>query len=222
MFNRVSAVCRCSDDFMPESREWFAKNILQCAYNGLLQGQFYVNDWDMWWTDDEQAVKNSLCRAISGGPIYVSDKIGRTDPAILKPLCTEDGRIIRPDESATPTADCLTENPTLTDRIFKIRNRFGQRGVCAVFNIHAGNQSVSGTLSPCETGIGDGDYTYYEHFTKETGVLRAGECLQITLQNNDDFRLYSFVPTSECGDTYPGRTDLFMGVGIRETKRESD
>ena len=222
MFNRISAVCRCSDDFMPESREWFAKNILQCAYNGLLQGQFYVNDWDMWWTDDEQAVKNSLCRAISGGPIYVSDKIGRTDPAILKPLCTEDGRIIRPDESATPTADCLTENPTLTDRIFKIRNRFGQRGVCAVFNIHAGNQSVSGTLSPCETGIGDGDYTYYEHFTKETGVLRAGECLQITLQDNDDFRLYSFVPTGECGDTYPGRTDLFMGVGIRETKRESD
>ena len=29
----------------------------------------------MWWTDDEQAVKNSLCRAISGGSIYVSDKI---------------------------------------------------------------------------------------------------------------------------------------------------
>ena len=81
---------------------------------------------------------------------------------------------------------------------------------------------MSGTLSPCETGIGDGDYTYYEHFTKETGVLRACECLQITLQNNDDFRLYSFVPTSECGDTYPGRTDLFMGVGICETKRESD
>ena len=212
MFNRTSAVSRCSDDFIPESREWFAKNILQCAYNGLLQGQFYVNDWDMWWTDDEQAVKNSLCRAISGGPIYVSDKIGRTNPEVLKPLCLEDGRILRPDESATPTADCLLQNPTTTDKIFKLRNRFGNKGVCAVFNIHAENKPVSGTLSPCEIGVADGDYAYYEYFSKEKGFIKRGESLRITLLHNDDFRLYSFVPSTD-GTADFGRTDLFMGVG---------
>jgi hypothetical protein len=216
MFNRTSAVSRCSDDFMPESREWFAKNILQCSYNGLLQGQFYVNDWDMWWTDDEQAVKNSLCRAISGGPIYVSDKIGRTNPEVLKPLCLPDGRIIRADESATPTADCLTSDPTKSERIFKIRNRLGSCGVCAVFNINAENKTVSGTLLARETGIADGDCVYYEYFTKETGVLKAGQSLDITLGTNDDFRLYSFAPVSEYGEKYPGRTDIFMGVGIKE------
>ena len=215
MFNRTSAVSRCSDDFIPESREWFAKNILQCAYNGLLQGQFYVNDWDMWWTDDDQAVKNSLCRAISGGPIYVSDKIGRTNPEILKPLCLEDGRILRPDESATPTADCLMQNPTTIDKIFKLRNRFGEKGVCAVFNINDENKPVSGTLSPVELGIADGDYAYYEYFSKETGVIKQGEYLQINLSNNDEFRLYSFVPTAN-GSADFGRTDLFMGVGVAE------
>ena len=212
MFNRTSIVSRCSDDFIPESREWFAKNVLQCAYNGLLQGQFYVNDWDMWWTDDDQAVKNSLCRAISGGPIYVSDKIGRTNPEILKPLCLEDGRIIRPDESATPTADCLMKDPTTTDRIFKIRNRIGEKGVCAVFNINAENKAVSGTLNPVETGVADGDYIYYEYFTKQTGVLKAGESLDITLENNDDFRMYSFVPKKNDCEEYCGRKDLFMGA----------
>ena len=212
MFNRTSAVSRCSDDFIPESREWFAKNILQCSYNGLLQGQFYVNDWDMWWTDDDQAVKNSLCRAISGGPIYVSDKIGRTNPEILKPLCLEDGRIIRPDESATPTADCLMQNPTATDKIFKIRNRIGKNGVCAVFNINAENKPVSGTLAPTELGIAEGDYIFYEHFTKQTGVVKAGECLNISLAHNDDFRLYSFVPKTDNCEEYTGRKDLFMGV----------
>ena len=216
MFNRTSAVSRCSDDFMPESREWFAKKILQCSYNGLLQGQFYVNDWDMWWTDDEQAVKNSLCRAISGGPIYVSDKIGRTNPEVLKPLCLPDGRIIRADESATPTADCLTSDPTKSERIFKIRNRLGSCGVCAVFNINAENKTVNGTLLARETGIADGDCVYYEYFTKETGVLKAGQSLDITLDTNDDFRLYSFAPVSEYGEKYPGRTDIFMGVGIKE------
>ena len=216
MFNRTSAVSRCSDDFMPESREWFAKNILQCSYNGLLQGQFYVNDWDMWWTDDEQAVKNSLCRAISGGPIYVSDKIGRTNPEVLKPLCLSDGRIIRADESATPTADCLTADPTKTERIFKIRNVIGDCGVCAVFNINAENKTVSGTLLASETGIADRDCVYYEYFTKESGVLKAGQSLDITLNSNDDYRLYSFAPVSEYGDEYPGRTDLFMGVAVKK------
>ena len=213
MFNRTSVVSRCSDDFIPESREWFAKNILQCAYNGLLQGQFYVNDWDMWWTDDEQAVKNSLCRAISGGPIYVSDKIGRTNPEILKPLCMEDGKIIRPDESAIPTADCLMQNPTTTNKIFKLRNRFGNKGVCAVFNINAENKPVSGTLSPMEVGIADGDYAYYEYFSRETGVLKQGEHLQIILSHNDEFCLYSFVPVVSGQSPDFGQTDLFMGVG---------
>lgn len=200
---------------MPESREWFAKNVLQCAYNGLLQGQFYVNDWDMWWTDDEQAVKNSICRAISGGPVYISDKIGRTNPEILKPLCLEEGRLILADESATPTADCLMTNPTTTERIFKIKNRIGESGVCAVFNINAENKPVFGTLTSAETGIADGDYIYYEYFTKQTGILKKGEHLEITLADNDAFRLYSFAPKSEDCDTYPGRTDLFMGVACK-------
>ena len=148
LFNRPqSAVSRCSDDFMPESREWFSKNVLQCAYNGLLQGQFYINDWDMWWTDDEQAVKNSLCRAISGGPIYVSDKIGRTRPELLLPLALSNGRILRPDQSAMPTADCLTEDPTKSHKPFKIFNRVGPSGLVAMFHIDAEAESVSGSVS---------------------------------------------------------------------------
>lgn len=221
MFNRTSTVCRCSDDFMPESREWFAKNILQCSYNGLLQGQFYVNDWDMWWTDDEQAVKNSLCRAISGGPIYISDKLERTRPDILKPLCLEDGRIIRPDESATPTADCLVSNPTRSDKIFKIRNVIGKNGVCAVFNINAENKPVRGTLSPQETGVDSGDYIWYEYFSGSFGLLKSGDSLRITLDCNDEFRLYTFVPYQENGDTCLGRTDLFMGIGAQRLHEAS-
>ena len=213
MFNRTSTVSRCSDDFVPESREWFAKNILQCSYNGLLQGQYYVNDWDMWWTDDDQAAKNSLCRAISGGPVYVSDMLGRTKPEIFEPLILSDGRIIRCDESATPTADCIIDDPTQSGKIFKIRNRIGKNGLAAVFNIDAQNRPVSGTLAPAQTGIAKGDYVYYEYFSGECGVLKDGESLSVTLQHNDDFRLYTFVPYNQNGVTVLGRLDLFTGVG---------
>jgi len=214
MFNRrETALCRCSDDFIPESREWFAKNILQCSYNGLLQGQYYVNDWDMWWTDDEQATKNSLCRAVSGGPIYLSDKIGRSRPEIIKPLVLRDGRILRCDESATPTVDCLISDPTKNGKIFKIRNRVGKAGIAAVFNIDAENRTVCGTLRPSDTGLSDGcRYGYYEFFTGEGGILETGDELSITLENNDIFRLYTFVPLSDTGVTALGRLDLMIGI----------
>ncbi|MBO5271079.1 MAG: hypothetical protein J6B77_09850 [Clostridia bacterium] len=212
MYNRRdSAVSRCSDDFQPESREWFAKNILQCAYNGLLQGQYYVNDWDMWWTDDEQAQKNSLCRAISGGPIYVSDKIGRTRPEVLRPLILKDGHVLRPCDSARPTADCLMENPTTSGKVFKIYNRIGRGTVAAVFNIDAENRALSGVLRPSDTGLPAGTYVYYEHFSGACGECTADGAIEVTLAHNDEFRLYTFLPKGE-RFTVIGRTDLYMGA----------
>ncbi len=212
MFNRTSAVSRCSDDFVPESREWFAKNILQCSYNGILQGQYYINDWDMWWSDDEQAAKNSLCRAISGGPIYVSDELDRSRAEQFRPLCLKDGRILLCDESATPTADCLIGDPTKSGKIFKIRNRMGKNGLLAAFDIDAQNAGVLGAVSAEDTGIEQGDHVYYEYFTGACGCLNAGESLSLALSDNDDFRLYTFAPKQ--GEIVPlGRLDLYMGIG---------
>lgn len=213
MFNRPdSAISRCSDDFMPESRAWFSKNILQCSYNGVLQGQYYINDWDMWWTDDEQAAKNSLCRSISGGPVYVSDKIGRTKAEVLKPICFEDGRLSVCDHSAKPTADCLVTDPTKSGKPFKIFNRIGEAGVVALYNIDASNAAVNGSLSPCDAGVGGDEVAYFEYFSRKCGVIRRGESLEITLKDNDDFRLYTFVPV-KCGRAVFGRIDKFVSRG---------
>lgn len=212
MFNRpTSPVSRCSDDFLPESRPWFAKNVLQCSYNGLLQGRYYYNDWDMWWTDDEQARKNSLCRAVSGGPIYVSDEIGRTNPEVLKPLILGNGRILRCDESATPTADCLMKDPTASGRLFKIRNRVGNAAVLAVFNIDAESRALSGSITPADAALTGDAYVAYEYFTKTATVLRADGSLPVTLEDNDEFRLYTLIPKEE-DFTVIGRSDLFIGV----------
>ena len=216
MFNRpTSAVSRCSDDFQPESRPWFAKNVLQCSYNGLLQGRYYTNDWDMWWTDDEQARKNSLCRAVSGGPIYISDEIGRTNPAILRPLALGDGRILRCDESATPTADCLMDDPTASGRVFKIRNRVGEAAVLCALNIDTKGGTVTGSVSVADVLLDGERYVAYEYFSKTAAEIRAGETLPITLTDNDDFRLYTLIPKGE-DFTVIGRTDLLIGVKAAE------
>lgn len=218
MFNRPdSAVSRCSDDFMPENREWFTKNILQCAYNGILQGQFYVNDWDMWWTDDGQAEKNSLCRAISGGPIYVSDKLGRTNPEILKPLCLSDGRILRPDESATPTADCLTTDPRTSGKPFKVRNRAGNAGLLAAFNLDREERPVHGSIGAADVGFSlDTRVVVYDWFAKTCRLLEAGERMEMILTDAEDYRLWWIVPYVSGGVTVLGKTDLYVGCRATE------
>lgn len=211
MLNRPeSAVSRCSDDFMPESKAWFAKNILECAYNGLLQGRFYINDWDMWWTDDAQAEKNALCHAVSGGPIYVSDKLDRTNPDVLNALMFDDGRILRLSDSAMPTEDCIIGNPTKAKAPFKIRNRFDGGAVVAAFNISEANVTVNGTVSAVDAGLSaDKTYLYYEYFTGDFGYVNGDERIDVSLGDNDTFRYYQFIEKTKNRPLFLGRIDKF-------------
>ncbi len=196
MWNRpISPIVRCSDDFKPENREWFSKHILQCSYNSMLNGQFYYTDWDMWWTDDSQAEKNSLLRAISGGPIYISDTLDRSRKEILMPLCLTDGSLLMCDRPAMPTVDCLFENPQSNKKIFKLQNLAGESGVIAAFNIDSQNDEVAGKISPSDVeGLKGQEFALYEHFSKTLKCIKRNESLDITLLNNEDYKLYVIVP----------------------------
>ncbi|MBQ8408644.1 MAG: alpha-galactosidase [Clostridia bacterium] len=211
MWNRsASAISRCSNDFQPENRPWFASHMLQCAYNSMIQGQFYWCDWDMWWTDDGQALKNSLARAVSGGPIYVSDQIGRSHARILEPLALSNGKILRCDRPATPTADCLCSDPTASGKPMKIQNICNGSGVMVLYNLDAQNNTVSGEISPSQIPELEGEeFAVYSHFDKTVKILKRNEKLSITLTDNDDLALYVFLPY-ENGFAAIGRTDKFI------------
>lgn len=220
MWNRtVSAVSRCSNDFQPEDKAWFVNHITQCAYNSLIQGQFHYCDWDMWWSDDGQAVKNSVLRAISGGPIYVSDKLDRSRREILAPLALDDGRILRCDKPAMPCADCITEDPTANGKIFKLMNTASGSGVVAVFNLDAQNRPVVGTVSPSEIeGLEGEEFAVYEHFSGELKILSREQSFEICLENVDEFKLYIISPVID-GFAVIGRTDKFISPATVKAMR---
>lgn len=211
MWNRTdSPVSRCSDDFQPEDRPWFTKHILQCTYNSLIQGQFYYCDYDMWWTDDGQAIKNSVLRAVSGGPVYVSDTLGRSRAEVLKPLIFEDGRILRAENAGVPALDCLTENPTNSGKPFKVQNKANGCGVLAAFNLDADNKAVSGKISSSDIDMISGEeFGVYEHFSKSLVIIKKGESFDIVLKDNDDFKLFIVVPLKN-GNGIIGRTDKYI------------
>ncbi|MBQ4327159.1 MAG: hypothetical protein IJC32_01950 [Clostridia bacterium] len=214
MWNRPkSALARCSGDFLPENREWFKTHIMQCVYSAMFQGEFFWTDYDMWWTDDGQAGKNSLLRAISGGPVYVSDKIGRSRPELLRPLAFNDGRIPRPDKPARPALDSLFTDPVTTTTPLKIFNTCsnGRYGVIAAYNINEKNKRVHGVISPDDVyGLSGEEFAVYEYNTGKLRFLKKGESFKFTLSDHDDYRLYIISPIDENGIAMLGRIDKFM------------
>ncbi len=219
-----SPISRCSGDFMPENAEWFTKHILQCSFMSFMQGHLIWCDWDMWWTDDGQAAKNSLLRAISGGPVYVSDKIGRSRKEMIMPLCLNDGRILRCNRPAMPTLDCLTEDPEKSGNIFKLQNMCDKSGVIAAFNLDKENKKVKGTISPSDIkGLEGEKFAVYEYFSHKFYTMDKAEIMNVEFLNRDDFRLYVFVPIVDDFAAI-GRTDKYISplTVKRATKEKVD
>jgi len=205
-----STVNRFSGDFQPENRKWFIQHLLQCSFNCLTQGALYVGDWDMWWSDDAQAQKNAVLRAMSGGPVYVSDELGRSVAAVLSPLCFEDGRLLRLPEPALPAPDCVMTDNEHSGKPFKVMNHAGSCGILSLFNLDENENPVRGKISSADVrGLENRDYVLYDWFSGKAVLLKAGETLPITLENYDDFRLYILAPL-EKGRAVIGLAEKYM------------
>lgn len=85
--------------------------MVHCAYNSLWMGNFIHPDWDMFQSTHPCAEFHAASRAISGGPIYVSDTVGKHNFPLLKRLAMPDGTILRCEYYALPTRDCLFDDP---------------------------------------------------------------------------------------------------------------
>jgi hypothetical protein len=161
----------------------------------------------MWWSGDGQGVKNSVIRAISGGPIYVSDEIGRSERDVIMPLVLSDGRILRCERPATPTLDCFAEDPRVSGKIFKIQNLAKDSGALAVFNLDPGEKETAGTISPDDIpGLVGDKFAVYEHLTGEAFTMQKGEQKPLALRDRDDFKLYTFTPI----------IDEFAVIGLKD------
>ncbi|NQX58440.1 Sip1-related alpha-galactosidase [Paenibacillus qinlingensis] len=178
-----SAVSRNSDDFMPKSQSGFREHALQNAYNSYYHGSFYWGDWDMFWTINHDDQQNAVLRAISGGPVYISDPLGQTNPLLLLPLIYNDGKLIRCVRTALPTRDCLTKDPTRDAIPLKIWNYAGEAGLIAAFHIGEESITLESSLSASDIpSFTDKRVVLYEHFSQACKVLEAGESYSFNMQ----------------------------------------
>jgi len=131
---RTSNVCRSSDDFFPSKDESHPTHIRQNLFNSLWLSQLEWPDWDMFQSGHPWAKYHAMARAISGGPVYVSDKPGTSDAVLLKRLVAADGKTLRCPQPALPCRDMLFVDPLLEHRFMKAFNQCGRIGLLGLFH----------------------------------------------------------------------------------------
>ncbi|EOA20025.1 hypothetical protein CARUB_v10000299mg [Capsella rubella] len=133
--SKQAAVIRASDDFYPRDPVSHTIHIASVAYNSVFLGEFMQPDWDMFHSVHPAAEYHASARAISGGPLYVSDAPGKHNFELLRKLVLPDGSILRCRLPGRPTRDCLFTDPTRDGvSLLKIWNMNKYTGVLGVYN----------------------------------------------------------------------------------------
>jgi raffinose synthase len=128
---KAANVWRSSQDFFPAEPKTYGLHILDNALNSLWVRAFALPDWDMFQSAHPAGPFHAAARAISGGPIYVSDKPDSHDFGLLAKLALSDGQILRSSQPALPARDSLFEDGRILPRITKIVN-FNKVEGCAL------------------------------------------------------------------------------------------
>ncbi len=157
-------VTRSSDDFYPDKKDSFRQHAIQNAYNSVFASNLFYCDYDMWWSSHSSTVQSGMLRAVSGGPIYLSDRLSNSKLDAVLPLIEDDGRILRCDKVGLPTEDCLFTDVLSEEKILKIYNCKGDDGVIALFNLS--DKTLEATISAGDFK-GTGDYVAYVYTQKK-------------------------------------------------------
>ncbi|GLR20201.1 Sip1-related alpha-galactosidase [Portibacter lacus] len=124
-----SATMRTSPDYQKHNLPTSKSQILQSVFNVSWLGQTLWPDHDMFHSSDlEVGETMSLTKAMSGGPIYLSDAPSDFNMEVITPLCYNDGLLIRPLAPAAPMPesffnDALYEKKDLYKVIAPLNNK---------------------------------------------------------------------------------------------------
>jgi raffinose synthase len=212
-----STLIRSSIDFFPTRPESHCRHLYANAQVGLWFGEFMHPDWDMFQSGHEWGAYHAAARAVSGGPVYVSDKPGEQNFELLSRLVCADGSALLCDGIGVPTRDVLCHDPTREDVLLKIWNTAGRAGLVGAFNARVGQAGVAGpvlrgSVGPSDVPALEGrSFACYLHESRRLQWLEREERVALELAERG-FELATFVPV-ERGFAPVGLTSKLNSAG---------
>ncbi len=126
---------RNSEDYFPDKPGFYARHVHMNALASLWSRNFGVGDWDMFQSHDRHAEFQAHARAVSGSPIYLSDKADAPhDFGLIAKLSTCDGRALRLPQPSSVSADCLFVDCLSAPTLLKVTNTIHDYGILGVFH----------------------------------------------------------------------------------------
>jgi len=117
---------RNNDDFFPHVEASHPWHIFCNAHNSLFTKHLNVlPDWDMFQTDHPWAGFHAAARAVSGGPIYITDEPGKHDTALIKQFT-----------AVTPREQTIILRPSTVGRSTHAYIGFEEDKLCMVAAYH--------------------------------------------------------------------------------------
>jgi len=174
----ASNLLRTSTDFWPNRPETHGEHLAVNAFVGFFFGEFIHPDWDMFQSGHAMGAFHAAGRAVSGGPVYVSDKPGQQNFDLLRKLVLPDGSILRALRPGVPSRDSLMADPRESG-LLKVTNVNLVGGVLGIFNC-SDQEGREGTFSPSDIEDLDGDvFAIYGHQSGE--VVRVERDAKIAI-----------------------------------------
>ncbi|BBH03780.1 Raffinose synthase family protein [Prunus dulcis] len=232
----IASMQHCNTTGVADGTYWLQGcHAVHCAYSSLWMGNIIHPDWDMFQSTHPCAEFHAASRAISGGPIYISDSVGKHNFKLLKSLVLPDGSVLRCQHYALPTRDCLFEDPVHDGKtMLKIWNLNKYTGALGLFNCQGGgwcpksrrNISAPECSKPltCLSGPKDIEwnngktpisikgmniFAVYMHQQKKLKLLKLSEKVEISLQPFD-FKLLTVSPVR----VLPKKFIQFAPIGL--------
>ncbi|MFB9052716.1 Sip1-related alpha-galactosidase [Formosa undariae] len=233
VFNQTySNVIRSSVDYkIDEDR--IDLTIVHNFTNALWLGHVHWLDQDMFHTSYKETARlMAVSRAISGGPIYLSDETKNIDATYLTPLMYKDGEIIGTLAPGVPLPESLEQDPYVGKKAFKvIAPLLNETAVIMAVNLNRGttiNSSISLTDYPNAGGmiqpykglweIPVEGILLYDSYKKTAQPLIAN--YNFELQTREE-RLFQLSPIIK-GWSVVGRADKFLSAGTVKVKSISN
>lgn len=221
---RDSTLLRTSTDFWPSAPASHGAHLYANAQIGVWFGQFIHPDWDMFQSGHPRGAFHAAGRAVSGSPIYVSDKPDSHDFALLRRLVIGDGTILRARRPGVPTRDSLFRDPTREDALLTIVNYNATNAILGVFHCQhhtdpAARHALTGRVSPADAAELPGRrFVVFAHTSGRMRTVRRAESIPVRLDEGG-WELYTVAPVRH-GCAVLGLADKFNSGGAVLARRD--
>ena len=212
-----STLVRTSIDFWPRRPETHGQHLYCNAQVGLWFGEFMQPDWDMFQSAHPMGSFHAAGRAVSGGPVYVSDTPDAHNFDLLRQLVLSDGSILRADRPGRPTRDCLFADVTREPVLLKVFNYNRDCAVIGAFNCNyhtaeAERVTITGTVAPADAPELPGeDFIGFAHQTDRLWRCARNERAPLKL-GEGEWEVISFAPVGR-GVAVIGLVDKLNSTG---------